>query len=54
MKNGAYVMLGAGLIMCLAGAYLMITEDASTGIVIGGAGVLFLGASAIKRKKQHG
>ena len=45
-------MLGAGLIMCLSGAYLMVTEDTSTGIVIGGAGVLFIGASAIRRKKK--
>ena len=53
MKNGAYVMLGAGLIMCLLGAYLMLTEEGSTGIVIGGAGVLFIGTSAIKRKKKQ-
>ena len=45
-------MLGAGLIMCFLGAYLMITEETSTGTVIGGAGVLFIGASAIKRKKK--
>jgi hypothetical protein len=51
-KNGAYVVLVAGIIMCLMGAYLMITEEKSTGIVIGGGGVLFIGISAGLRKKN--
>ena len=52
MKNVSYVMLGVGLIMCLSGAYLMITEETSTGIAIGGGGVLFIGASAIQSRKR--
>ena len=51
-KNGAYVVLVAGIIMCLMGAYLMVTEEGSTGIVIGGGGVLFIGVSAGLRKKN--
>ena len=50
-KYGAYVVLVAGVIMCLMGAYLMITEEGSIGIVIGGGGVLFIGVSAVLRKK---
>ena len=45
-KHGAYVVLVAGIIMCLMGAYLLLTEEESTGIVIGGGGVLFIGVSA--------
>jgi len=51
-KYGPYVVLVAGIIMCLMGAYLMITEEDSTGIVIGGGGVLFIGLSAALRKKN--
>jgi hypothetical protein len=52
MKNGEYVMLGAGIVMCLAGAYSMITGETRIGIIMGGAGVLFIGASSMKRKKK--
>jgi len=49
-------MLVVGIIMCLMGAYLMITEEGSTGIVISGGGVLFIGVSAgiWKKKKREG
>ena len=50
-KYGPYAVLVTGIIMCLMGAYLMITEEDSTGIVIGGGGVLFIGVSAALRKK---
>ena len=52
MKNVTYVMLAAGLIMCLAGAYLIFTEETSTGIAIAGGGILFIGASAFQRKMK--
>ena len=51
-KYGAYVVLVAGIIMCLMGVYLMVTEEGSTGIAIGGGGVLFIGVSAGLRKKN--
>ena len=52
-KYGAYVVLAAGIIMCIMGAYLMGTEDGATGIVIGGGGILFIGVSAGLRKKME-
>ena len=51
-KNRGYILLVVGIIMCLMGAYLMITEEDSTGIAIGGGGILFIGVSAGIRKKN--
>ena len=38
--------------MCLIGAYLMITEETKTGIVMSGVRVLFIVIGSRKRKKK--